>query len=548
MKADDTKIREFLEGSKQFIVPLFQRTYSWKMKNVKRVWEDVIEVTNGNKAEHFFGSFVSMPVPSSASKVAKYIIIDGQQRLVTVFLFLTALGNRIKELDPKSDKKDEIYELYLINKYYPEDKYKIVPTEADKKLFFNLIEGEELTEDGDHKIIDAYRFFEDELSQIVDIDKLLALKEAIMLRFPIVDIRLEDRDDPYLIFETINATGTPLTQADLIRNYLFMRIHPERQQDVYEKIWFSMQQNLGDSLEDFIRHYLAKDGNIPAFNRIYSTFKENADKEANNEDDVIEIIKDLKKYAGYYYKFLYPEKENDKILRDFLEKFDILGVSTSYPLLLRLYDDYAVGRLTRDEFSDCLKAIEIYIVRRAVCGISAQALNKYFPTIYKSLNKNDIAESLKKTLQTVTGTREMPDDEEFIKCLRERNLYGNKILRYLLEEIERYDNKEVVDFADLQIEHVMPQTLSDEWKNMLGPNWELIHRKYLGTLGNLTLTGYNPEYSNKPFTEKRDMEKGFKESGLRINRDLAKLNKWTEEEIIKRAENLAGVALKIWSF
>mgnify|MGYP001045790288 CR=1 FL=1 len=547
MKANDTQIRIFLEGTKQFIVPLFQRTYSWKKENIEKLWEDLEDTKNGSELTHFFGSFVTMPVPSSASGVSKYIIIDGQQRLVTIFIFLAALRNRIIEINPEYEKKDEINELYLINKYHPEDKYKVVPTQADRKIFFTILNDVNPFVDSNHLIIETYRSFSNKLSTISDLNELVSLKDTILSKFSVVDIRLENEDDPYLIFESLNATGTPLTQADLVRNYLFMRLTPNNQQNVYDKIWFPMQQNLQDYLENFIRHYLAMDGNIPNYNKIYTTFKEIVDKKAKSEEDVIDMMKELSKYTKYYFAFLYPENESKEELKGYFEKFNRLEVTTSYPLLLKLYDDYANRRLSIDNFVKCLHAIETYIVRRAVCGIPTNVLNKYFPTIYKSPDLTNIVPSLKGKLQSGTGARRMPDDYEFKQCLQERTLFGNRILRYLLEEFEKFNNKEVVNFEELQIEHIMPQTLSDEWKKELGSDWELVYQKYLDTLGNLTLTGYNPEYSNKLFIEKRDMEKGFKDSGLQLNRGLAKLEKWTEKEIMDRAEELSKIGLEIWS-
>jgi len=546
MKANDTQIRIFLEGTKQFIVPLFQRTYSWKKENIQKLWEDLEDTKNDKESTHFFGSFVTMPVPSSASGVSQYTIIDGQQRLVTICIFLATLRNRIIEINPKYEKKDEINEVYLINKFHPENKYKVVPTEADRNIFFAILNEVNPLVDGSHLIAETYRFFSNKLSAINDLGELVSLKDTMLSKFSVVDIRLENEDDPYLIFESLNAKGIPLTQADLVRNYLFMRLNPNKQQNVYDKIWFPMQENLQESLEDFIRHYLAMDGNVPNYNKIYARFKEIADKKAKSEEDVIDIMKELLNYSKYYYILLYPENESEEKLKRYFEKLDRLEVTTSYPLLLKLYDDYANKKLSIDDFAECLQVIETYIVRRVVCGIPTNVLNKYFPTIYNSLDQTNVVHSLKNKLKSGTGARRMPDDDEFKQCLQERKLFGSRILQYLLEELERYNNKEVVNFEELQIEHIMPQTLTDEWKKELGSGWELTYQKYLDTLGNLTLTGYNPEYSNKLFIEKRDMKKGFKDSGLQLNRDLAKLEKWTEKEILDRAKELSRIGLEIW--
>lgn len=551
MKANDTSLRVFLEGGKQFVVPLFQRTYSWKRANIGRLWDDLRAATDERGedplATHFFGSFVTMPIESSASKVARFVIIDGQQRLVTTFVLLAAIRNRVIELAPDSDKRDEINETYLKNKFHKDHRYKVMPTQADRQVFFGIIDGPESMNDAEHPISVAHRFFARKLASVVSVDPLLALEDTILSGFSVVDIRLESSDDPYLIFESLNATGTALTQADLVRNYLFMKIGQDRQQGVYDTIWFPMQQHLGDSLQYFVRHYLAMEGDIPTVSKIYATFRRNMDERAKNEAAVVESMKELAGYAEYYRRFLNPEEEEDAALRALFGAFRRLATTTSYPLMLRLYDDYVHGRLTCDELVDCLKAIETYVVRRAACRVPAQALNKYFPTLVISLDSSDIASSLRDTLAAATGTRMMPDDEEFRRCLCERPLLDRRIARYILEEIERFDNKEVVDLESLQLEHIMPKQLSDDWKEHLGSNWELVHRTYLDTLGNLTLTGYNPEYSNKPFCRKRDMTKGFRQSGLRLNRALADLEEWTQEQIHERAIQLSDIALEIWA-
>ena len=549
MKADDTQIRIFLEGTKQFIVPLFQRTYDWKKKNIEKLWEDLEDTKNSNEATHFFGSFVTMPIPSSASGVSKYIIIDGQQRLVTTFILLATLRNRIIEINPEYEKegRNQINVSYLINEFHPKDKYKVVPTQADREIFFTIIDELNPSINNNHLITETYKFFREKLSKIKSLDELVSLKDAMLSKFSIVDIRLESGDDPYLIFESINATGTRLTQADLIRNYLFMRLDSDKHQEVYDNIWYPMQQELQGHLEDFIRHYLAMEGTVPNRNKIYATFKNSADKRAKSEEEIVYIMSELSRYSKYYSNFSHPENEPMKELKGYFEKFKRLEITTPYPLLLNLYSDYANEKLTLREFAECLHTIETYIVRRAVCERPTNVLNKYFPIIYKSIDHTYMVQSLKEKLQTASGPRGMPTNDEFRRYLQERDFYDKKLLRYLLEELERYNNKEIVSGGELQIEHIMPQTLTEEWKKELGSDWASIHQKYLNSLGNLTLTGYNPEYSNKLFIEKRDMEKGFKDSGLQLNRGLAKLENWTEKEIVDRAEELSAIALEIWS-
>jgi uncharacterized protein with ParB-like and HNH nuclease domain len=445
MKANDTKISIFLEGSKQFIVPLFQRTYSWKERDILQLWEDIENTKDtSDQAFHFFGSFVTMPLPSSASAVSRYQIIDGQQRLTTIYIFLAALRNRITEIQQDFEKNEEINELYLFNKFHPRNKQKLVPTQADRQLFFSILDGTWPGSDNHHLIVDSYNLLNRKLAEVDNIDELILLKNTLLFKFSVVDIRLEENDDPYLIFESLNATGTPLTQADLVRNYLFMKINPDKQQQIYDQIWFPMQKKLPDKLEQFIRHYLAMNGNIPNFNKIYVTFRNYANGVTEDEESAISIMTDLAKFAGYYQKLLYPENETEHKLKRAFEKLNRLEVTTSYPLLLKLYDDYENGTLLLDQFVNCIFYIEKFIVRRSVCGIPTNVLNKYFPTIYNSLNKKDIFEDFKAKLKNETGARQMPSDGDFKKSLKERKLYGKGILEYLLESIESYENKEVV--------------------------------------------------------------------------------------------------------
>lgn len=564
MKADGTEIRRFIEGGKQFMVPLFQREYVWKKKDYERLWEDILETKTDyyKNGQHFFGSFVTMPAHSGASAVSEYTVVDGQQRLTTVFIVLATIRDRIKELDPKNRIIAEIDDYYLFNLHYPEYKFKFVPTQNDKKIFFKIIEGKDIKE-SNNLLFESYIYFKEKLADINEIEKLDSIKNTILYNFAIVDIYLQEGDDPYLIFETLNGTGVPLTQADLVRNYLFMKLGPKNQQEAYKDIWLPLQtfidgekdleskKRVNDKkMDNFLRHYLAMDGDLPTFNRLYITLKEFVDKTTINQDGVLKIMKKIMRFSEYYSKFLYPKNEKNNELRVYFEKFNRLDSTTSYPLLLKLYDDYKNPKVEFfiEDLNECLQAIETFVVRRSVCGIPVNALNSYFPRIYSLLDESNITQSLKDTLANGIGTQGMPNNNDFRKCLKDGNTY-RKVYRYILEEIERYySNKEVVKLSDMQLEHIMPQTINKDWKRDLGENWELTHNKYLESIGNLTLTGYNPEYSNKTFKEKRDMQNGFKDSGLKLNRHLAQQKEWDEKQIKERSSELAKIAIKIWSF
>jgi uncharacterized protein with ParB-like and HNH nuclease domain len=479
IKANDSTLSKFVEGTKQFIIPLFQRTYSWEQDKIRILWEDITnlykEVGENPDATHFFGSFVTLQLPSMATSASKYMVIDGQQRLTTVFIFLAALRDRIKELDPNEKTKDEINDNYLTNKYYPNNKYKLVPTQADRTLFFNMIDNC-MNTGYQNSMSVAYNSFKGELDSISDIKELNSLKSTVLNRFAVVDINLEKNDDPYVIFESLNAKGEPLTQSDLIRNYLFMNIPEQQQEEIYTKVWLPMQEGLGDKLDPFIRYYLAREGTLPNKNKLYSTFKEKLGSRVEAVSNASDVLKELARFSSYYAIFLNPQEEKIETIRSYLEKFIVLDTSTVYPLFLSLYEDYANKKLSENDFAGILRLVEAYVVRRGVCRYPAKVFNRYFPSIYKSLDQDNIVFSLGKKLKSETGTAKCPNDEEFKESLTNESRYlWNVSVKYILKGIEEYDNKEIVNFSTLQLEHIMPQTLTDEWKEQLGENWSNIY-------------------------------------------------------------------------
>ena len=273
MNAHDTQIFKYLEGSKCFLVPLFQRTYSWEKDDWKTFWSDLKNTIEDKESNHFFGSFVTLPIPSPATEISRYVIIDGQQRLVTTSILLGALRDRIGEIDPRSDLKNAIFEQYLINKFAEksEDKNKILPTQADRAIFSQIVNNNSnTTSSSSHIIAQAYDFFHKKLLETNNLEDLKELKNTLLNRFLVVDICLDKDDDPYLIFESLNAKGEPLTQADLIRNYLFMKISQDCQQEVFDNIWFPMQQKLNKHMHDLLRWGDLNNGVVCVTNQVSS--------------------------------------------------------------------------------------------------------------------------------------------------------------------------------------------------------------------------------------------------------------------------------------
>ncbi|WP_305878136.1 DUF262 and DUF1524 domain-containing protein, partial [Helicobacter pylori] len=362
------------------------------------------------------------------------------------------------------------------------------------------------------------------------------------------------KDDPQLIFESMNSKGIELTQTDLIRNYIVMETEVKKQEDFYNQYWRAMEEDFKQSekqskredlFNKFIRHYLTiKIGKIPNEKRVYEAFKDYQQKEGIEIED---LLKDLQKYCGYFCQIAF-KKEADKDLNKALSFLVDLEMDVVYPLLLEIYSDYKDGVLSKQDFIPIIYLTESYICRR-VCGLGTKGLNKIFAFFTKKIDKDQYLESIKVhflSLEKTTG--KFPKDSEFRDSFITIDFYHFKKNKYFLERLENFDTKEPVNTQECTIEHIMPQTLNLEWERDLGENFQAIHEKYLNTIGNLTLTGYNEKYSNNSFQEKRDMEKGFKQSPLRLNQSLKDLESFGEKEIEKRANDLADWALKIWTY
>ena len=552
MEARQTSILEFIRKATQFTIPIYQRIYSWEEPECQQLWDDILNVGDGvNTDEHFIGSVVY--VDSSLSNVTKWaprFVIDGQQRLTTILLILEALARKLENgsepVEGFSDKK--IRKRYLIDDDEEgERKYKLLLTQTDKETLIALLDRRpSLPPMSSQRVRDNFKFFE---KQIADLDDLIPLCMGLA-KLVVVDVLLErGRDNPQRIFESMNSKGKELSKADLIRNYVLMGLELGHQTRLYQNYWRPMEIEFGQEtyapFDRFMRDYLTlkNDGAIPNIRAVYEVFKIYSSKV--NVDD---LVTDVHKFANYYCAMALG-KETDDVLRVVFEDLSELKVDVAYPFLLGLYDDYSNRKLSRNDFVQIIQLIVSYVFRRAVCNIPTNTLNKTFATFGKNIDKGRYLESVKNNLFRLGSSRRFPDDEEFCISLKEKEIYPRKrTLRYLLHHLENHGRKERVVVEDYTIEHIMPQTkkLSREWKDALGPEWELVQQQWLHTLGNLTLTGYNPEYGNKSFSEKRDMEGGYSQSPLRLNEGIGELKEWNVEEIQRRAERLARLATKIW--
>jgi len=541
MQAKETKLQDIIEGTKQYVIPLFQRTYSWTGKEWEVLWKDLIELCESeNPRSHFIGSIVNMPTVSVPEGVAKFLLIDGQQRLTTIFILLTLLRNKARE-NQNQEFAEEINNTLLVNPYKKDnDFFKLMPTQIDRDTYKNFINGK--PNEKDNPLTMAYTFFDKKLKQIqIEHERL---KKIITSYFSVVSIVLDADDNPYLVFESLNAKGRPLTQADLIRNYFFMRIHIEKQDEVYNDYWEPMQTGLDNLLTEYIRHFLMRSGNIVKQADVYYALKEKVSPE-----NAIDYLKELRRFSIYYQRLINPELEPEKNLQKYFRRLNRIEVTTAYPLLLNLYGDYIENKISKTEFVDILKILENYLIRRFVCNIPTNQLNKIFPTLYPQLqakSQGNLVEGLKAILQS----RGYPKDNEFYARFKDTKFYGagdrqikTKLILESLEE--KFAHKEPVSFDNLTIEHVMPQTLSTWWQNNLDEDWEETHELYLNTIGNLTLTAYNSKLSNDDFATKKQT---YSESHLELNRYFLPLLSWTRSEIERRADALAKSALELWNY
>jgi uncharacterized protein with ParB-like and HNH nuclease domain len=566
MKASETTLRTLLEGTKQFQIPLFQRRYSWEKKNWNTLWDDLMSIYNGEVEDgYFMGTIVTQSTPGTADGISPFIVIDGQQRLTTLTLLLVVLRNQFKTQN-NHEAAAEIDEQYLINKFKKdEDYYKILPTQTDKEIYKNIVRSSDFkiesnSLDSSCNIYQAFVFLKGKVQAdkaSIDSEKL---KQIILNKLLLVNITSDDKDNPYLIFESLNNKGLDLTQSDLIRNYIFMQFRAEEREDIYQNEWLPLEQkfkshnlsSLGEELKEFTQSfwfYLRKDGVSIAEKEIYKHMKIRFDKSTDKRQQLRELIQ----FSSYYEKMRFPEKESNLELRKHFNSFLRLDFKTCHVFLLNIYYLYTEEEISLNNFQEILSILESYFVRRFFTENSTRVLGKLFDGLYKEVSKdsNNIIDNLKLTLNGYTTSKVFPVDDDFKSAIINTKVYKPANIdrvKFILEKLEEHvvskTKEEVTINSDgLTIEHIMPQSLSSEWKQALDDEDNIIHDRWLHTLANLTLTADNPALSNKMFTEKKKL---YKESKLNLNEYFDSLDTWDADSIEKRANELADMAIEIW--
>lgn len=548
MEASPTKVIQYFNGEKQNLIPLFQRPYTWKQSNWQSLWDDLmVQYDLGDSGTHFMGAIVSVPALSVPVGVSKYLIIDGQQRLTTISLILCALRDCLDE-----QSAARIQEVYLTNRFRePEDTLKFVPTQADRDVYRAIALDQQIPKT-DNLMVKAYHFFKELLHKGTDADGEIVLPTKVLTTLEhclqVVMINLGSDDDPYLIFESLNFKGEPLTQADLVRNYILMRFRHSistggEQEIVYSKYWKPLEKALSENLTEFLRHYIMKDGDDIKQGGIYAAVKTKL-KSMESSKAVETEVSSMQRFGEFYATILCLKPEPNNAIRDRLENIQILKVTTSYPLLLRFFDARQSGQLSDVELEQCLRLIESYIVRRSVCAVPTNTLNKLFIQWAKNFPEASHTQWLHDVMTSGSGGRRFPKDVEFGEAFLNHSQYRRGTTRFILCRLEKsYAHKENVDLSTATIEHILPQSLSPVWKKELGENSEEIHATLIDTFGDLTLTAYNSELGNLPFSEKKGK---LENTHIELNRWILQQNNWRAEEIKERAAKLLIKAKQIW--
>ena len=554
MRAGNTTLNEFLTRQIKMNIPIYQRKYNWSLDECKQLFEDIISIgKDETRKSYFIGSIVvKKDSEELLDPLAEVTLIDGQQRITTLTLIYCALCNYYKNIDERLCRN--IYGNYLVNHDLDETN-KLHLTKNDNeslKYIINSIPTDKefkLTPDNSINIYNNYEFFRNQINEENVETVIKGLKKLIF-----ISVVLDQEDNPQLIFESLNSTGLELNKNDLIRNYILMGLDTKHQNELYENYWYEIEQEFKNNewfFDEFIRYYLSfESGRLPKRADVYKEFKNHA----NSFENIDDLVKDVHKFAGYFSCIRFG-KEEDPELRDAFDSLAELDFNVTLPFLLSAYDDYQNSldnpdiNLTRDEFIRIVKYVESYCLRRSICDIPTNSMNKTFARLSKEINKQDYYNYFVAAMFEKDTYKRFPTNEEVQEKLLNQNMYSKrKILNHVLIAIENTEGKEFVSAENSTIEHIMPQNLTKDWERELGSNYEEIHGIYLHTLGNLTLTPYNSELGDKSFFDKKTCDNGFCKSKLTLNEGLCELDRWTDKEIMDRTKQLSKKIINIWKY
>ncbi len=555
MEAQQNSISRFMEQrDARFYIPVYQRNYDWKEEQCKQLLKDILAAGKNEKIDsHFIGSivFIQMNLITSSPQLT---IIDGQQRLTTLTLFIAAIVKLAKE-NNRSDLANKLTDRFLINDESDEDeKLKLKPIKKDDlSLRFALgLHHSEINEYS--RVIENFNYFYSNVNAN-EID--IAYRGFQKLIF--IEIALDKlKDDPQKIFQSLNSTGLDLSQADLIRNYILMDREPKEQEYIYTKYWVVIENNTTEKISksnrmsDFIRDFLTfKFSNIPNQNKVFEIFREKFSFELMEDLELLLI--ELKEYSRYYKYLINPDLETNETIKLNLKLIKKLQINVSYPFILQVYKAYSDGLIDASVFIKTLEIVQSFVWRRFIAGLATNALNKIFMDLYKSTDINDFVNSLYISLIKKTSTQRFPNNDEIIKELDSKDMYNiqPKNRTYFLERLENYGQRIQIQIDgndEISIEHIFPRNPVKEWKENLNDGYE-IFLKLVHTAPNLTLSAFNSELSNSVFCTKRDLtEKGYKDSPLRIDKLLAEFDEWNLPNYNIRKDWITKRFFEIWKY
>ncbi|RYZ92492.1 MAG: DUF262 domain-containing protein, partial [Proteobacteria bacterium] len=526
------------KGDMHHVLPHFQREYRWSEHNWRTLWDDAIQTYNalpsvtGTKRapEHFLGALVTIPVGTQQGTVPVHRLVDGQQRLTTLSLLLYALAVTIQERSPKLASR--IRSLLLNSDIETDLRFKVLPTNKnnDRAIYCAIVEGKPIP-NGNSNALPAFEFFQKQITAALATNQITpeGLFEVLTSSFQVVWVELDKDENAYQIFESLNTKGEKLGEADLVRNYIAMRLPAEKQEKVFEEVWAPIeslldeQRGIGRSgigeLTGFLRHFDASQtGGLSPKNKTYARFRDT--HKMRGDEDFLDALYDLKRFAALYEGLLRPDKGVEPKVRTALERLNALDISVAYPFLLAVSDHYQRNLLASKDFVDACDALENYFVRCFLTNVKSSAYDKVLAGLALKIDWNDFIPSLKKHLLE----NQFPSDAKIRQIFPTRELYDKSASKektvMLLERLNAHlyagsDVKTVLD-GNPTLEHILPQSLSHWWKTELGSDAESISREWKHTIGNLTLVtqSYNSSLSNDSFPEKQTK---LKAHGLKLN-------------------------------
>lgn len=534
---------EMFDSRKTFFIPVYQRNYDWKKDQCNKLIHDIEKAVDRDAREYFIGSFVL--VRKEDDKKSFYII-DGQQRITTIVLLLLAILDYAK--NNNDTLKTSIEKLIFSDVKEHSGRLFLKQIQKDDEYLNKILNNEDIKE-GTSNIVNNYLFFKEKLNNdekyISKLWKGLDLLKGIR-------ITLEQEDEPQIIFETLNATGLSLKEGDKIRNYVLMYKNQDR---LYKNYWIKIEENCMQNLDDesvstFIRFFLAiENKDFSKESEVYNDFKKYLENKDNEE-----VLKKLLEYSKLYNTILDTSKEKEQNIKIKLDNIKELKANVLNPLIM-LFLKYRNEKLiSENTLFNLLHLLENYILRRLICSRKTNDLNKICISIIKKLyiffeykkDVNTIVDYIANILVDLKGNGEFPDDTNIENSIIEKDVYKNILAKFILTKLESLNSKEKIDTDNITIEHIMPRTLTDNWEKLIGDNYKDIHDKYVNTIGNLTLTGYNSELSNKSLEEKQEMYKDSK--FLFLNKDILDLKIWNENIIIERSKRLIKKLLEYYKY